>query len=118
MATNSLEYNRAYRERPGVREKLRENQRRWRERVKHTEKYKDAARRQGRKTAGMVDPTGEKRRGPCEICGLDKPLHCDHDHSTGKIRGWLCIGCNTALGKVERAGWLEAMYRYKKGNQP
>jgi protein-arginine kinase activator protein McsA len=35
----------------------------------------------------------------CEIC--QKPtekLNFDHDHSTGKFRGWLCHKCNTALG--------------------
>jgi len=34
----------------------------------------------------------------CEICLLEKPLCWDHDHRTGKHRGWLCQNCNTALG--------------------
>lgn len=37
----------------------------------------------------------------CEICGktnFKRVLCLDHDHETGKFRGWLCDKCNNALG--------------------
>lgn len=54
----------------------------------------------------MLDAQGAK----CLICGSDKPdrnghfevFAIDHDHVTGKVRGLLCIKCNSCLG------WYEA----------
>jgi len=40
-----------------------------------------------------------KRNNRCDICTKEvKPLHVDHCHTTGKIRGYLCGGCNKGLG--------------------
>jgi hypothetical protein len=33
----------------------------------------------------------------CPICG-QAATHLDHDHSTGKLRSFLCNGCNVGLG--------------------
>lgn len=37
----------------------------------------------------------------CEICEEHKPLHLDHNHTTGDIRGMLCFTCNAALGLLK-----------------
>jgi hypothetical protein len=43
----------------------------------------------------------EKQGGGCALCGKakkKKPLHVDHCHKTGKVRGLLCPPCNRAVG--------------------
>lgn len=43
-----------------------------------------------------------KQKGLCALCGnppsVGRFLHVDHCHETRRIRGLLCLHCNTALG--------------------
>jgi hypothetical protein len=47
----------------------------------------------------------KEQNNKCYICEKEnkskKRLAIDHCHKTGRIRGLLCLQCNTALGKLE-----------------
>lgn len=77
---------------------------------------RDASRDTWRKKNGVPQST---RPSPahCEICGRPPNsryrLALDHNHISGKFRGWLCFSCNTCLGKFEdNPVWLERAAEY------
>jgi hypothetical protein len=78
----------------------RESQKRWAAKVgpEHVRKMNTDAQRKKR---GCQLPTRPEPK-VCECCkGLptrNGRLHADHEHPTGKFRGWLCNGCNTGIG--------------------
>jgi hypothetical protein len=39
--------------------------------------------------------------GVCAVCGRERLLEVDHNHTTGKVRGMLCRRCNMGLGCFE-----------------
>lgn len=45
--------------------------------------------------SGAPEPV---QHGLCEICGKESRMCLDHDHATGKARGWLCRQCNSGIG--------------------
>lgn len=54
----------------------------------------------------------------CAICKTEPKKPCvDHDHRTGKVRGVLCSGCNSALGALgdNLSGLLRAVEYLAKG---
>lgn len=54
-----------------------------------------------RRTAKRVSLAGCPKSAICELCGRPgKRIVFDHDHVTGKFRGWLCSSCNSVLGKT------------------
>lgn len=51
-------------------------------------------------TAEAFDWMLEQQGGTCATC--DKPaVAVDHDHEDGHVRGLLCHGCNTEIGRIE-----------------
>lgn len=73
-------------------------------------------RRQERRRRSMtgVPETEAKPGHPCDCCGVPIVLqpHADHDHATGKFRGWLCGRCNTRLIALEDASWRAKAEEY------
>lgn len=67
---------------------------------------------------GLAPPPPSER---CDICGSrgDYSSHgrlvMDHDHGRNQFRGWLCWGCNVALGHAgDNPRILDAMATYLK----
>jgi len=87
-------------------ERRREQHRRWRE------KHKESLSLRVRERTFGLSPEAqfallESQGNGCAICkvtlalGIDKKAHLDHDHATGKVRGWLCGTCNQGLGMMK-----------------
>lgn len=37
----------------------------------------------------------------CDVCGFGGTICIDHNHTTKKVRGFLCRGCNLAIGNAK-----------------
>ena len=65
----------------------------------------------------------KQQEGCCRICGdhelvLNKTLHVDHCHTSGKVRGLLCSNCNTGLGMFkDNQEILKNAVDYLKGEE-
>ena len=78
-----------------------------------------------RKSYGITpeeyDTLLNKQNMVCAICGIKKngkgKLHIDHDHKTGKVRGLLCMKCNTMLGlSGDNTATLASAIEYSENN--
>jgi hypothetical protein len=46
----------------------------------------------------------------CECCDKETDKLClDHDHTTGKFRGWICGPCNRGIGQL--GDTIESLHR-------
>lgn len=87
-------------------EKAQQNARVREDRAANPGKYRKYDRNRSLKKYGITADDYDamlKRQGDvCAICKKHpqgkQDLHLDHDHNTGRVRGILCRGCNTALG--------------------
>ena len=78
----------------------------------HLKKIADKYRR---KKAG--NPSYESS-GFCEICHHKKKTVMDHDHCTGKFRGWICASCNRGLGLLgDTESRIADTLRYLRGDK-
>lgn len=92
-----------WRTRPGMKEHAREKLRA--RRANDTDKIRrDNLRRKFKMTLQEYDDMYERQGGVCCICGRKcqsgARLAVDHDHTTGKIRGLLCMFCNRSIGML------------------
>lgn len=55
-----------------------------------------------------------QQKGKCAICGnLMQPAYIDHCHETMKVRGLLCLNCNTGIGQLHHdLGILQSAIKY------
>ena len=77
--------------------------------------YKDGLSRLQR----LEQIAGRPKSVVCEICGeANKKICFDHDHNTGKFRGWICHPCNATLGFVrDKIETLEKIIAYLRTSQ-
>lgn len=96
------------------------------------EKVLASARKTGRsrrlKFLGITDAhlneAIEAQGGLCAVCRTrevhlngGRQVHIDHCHQTGKFRGILCSGCNTAIGRLgDTLAGVEAAAKYLRGD--
>jgi hypothetical protein len=99
------EYNKEYRKKNV--EKLNASNKKWREENKEQDALVMLKARLKRKYNLSIDEYEtliESQNNSCKVCGthaknnLKGKLYIDHCHTTGKVRGLLCMKCNSALG--------------------
>ena len=95
---------------PETRDRCNANSRRWKEKnANHCRAYT-------RKKRGIPVFDGKTMSGVCPICMRSfSTLVPDHDHLSGKFRGWVCGVCNRMMGVYETLktdGRLDTILQY------
>ena len=89
--------------------------------AKYEAKRRSNYRQRYKITIEEYDELFAKQNGVCAICERpenltkDGKLHMlavDHNHETRKVRGLLCMNCNTRLGYFESKNLLTRMVSY------
>lgn len=81
----------------------RENGARYRAKRQATINFKGRLARYGL-TLAAFQLLWEQQQGCCAICRVsfeDEQYRIDHDHTTGAVRGILCVPCNTGIGLLQ-----------------
>ena len=116
------ESGRRWTEKPGNRAKRKAATKRWRQRNLETHRYhrqeyydrhKEQIRQRSLNT--RVALVGRQAPEACELCNRKLALVADHDHGSGRYRGWICRLCNAVIGFTEEnpellrriAAWIE-----------
>ena len=77
--------------------------------------WKGGCTQKGRYTKRLEKKAGKERPETCEVCGDNGRICFDHDHKTGKFRGWICHRCNAVLGFVkDNSDLLTDLAKYLK----
>lgn len=72
----------------------------------------------GNRLVRLEKLAGKKKPENCEICGAMGRICFDHNHETGKFRGWICHRCNVVLGFVkDNSELLKALSDYLAASQ-
>jgi hypothetical protein len=101
----SIEYGRKYRENPEKTESRKQATKRWRE--SHKEYIKDKALQKNYGiTLKEFHLLLSHQNNKCAICEVEftenMPYkHVDHEHSSGIVRGILCVACNQGIGSFK-----------------
>lgn len=73
-------------------------------------------------TAAAFAERAQVQKNRCKICGATSAQNAnrewcvDHDHQTGRVRGLLCLHCNSLLGMAhDQISVLENAIKYLKG---
>jgi hypothetical protein len=116
MTFDRNQYMREYNKRPGNREKHRALVRKYYQSSRGKEVKRAWQLQQYGLTEDQYHAMYEAQNECCKICGdvmLPERVHVDHSHQTNKVRGLLCLGCNTGIGSfAERPDALRAAAAY------